>query len=113
MIKKLIIISFACIFLLGGRLYAQEPSASWNSTSSMMQSGSSYSSQISPVGAENIDFSSASAPSGVSNRRNGFITPGDGVDPNTDPESPVGSPYIMLLFAVAAATVAAIRRKRA
>ena len=110
MIKKLIIISFACIFLLGGRLYAQEPSASWNSTSSMMQSGSSYSSQISPVGAENIDFSSASAPSGVSNRRNGFITPGD---PNTDPESPVGSPYIMLLFAVAAATVAAIRRKRA
>jgi len=113
MIKKLIIISFACIFMLGLNLYAQEPSASWNSTSSMMQSGSSYSSQISPVGAENITYSSMDAPSGVSNRRNGFLTPGDGVDPNTDTDSPIGAPYIMLLFAGVAATAVAVRRKKA
>ncbi|MBQ4508876.1 MAG: hypothetical protein II970_08280 [Paludibacteraceae bacterium] len=110
MIKKLIIISFACIFMLGLNLYAQEPSASWNSTSSMMQSGSSYSSQISPVGAENITYSSMDAPSGVSNRRNGFLTPGD---PNGDTESPIGAPYIMLLFTGVAATAVAIRRKKA
>lgn len=45
----------------------------------------------------------------ITNRRNGFITPGD---VNQDPESPVGEPWVMLAFAGAAGVVIAVRQKR-
>jgi hypothetical protein len=46
---------------------------------------------------------------GISNRRNSFIKPGD---PNSSDESPIGEPWVMLIFAAAAAVVVAIRGKK-
>ena len=49
-----------------------------------------------------------STPDGISNRKNGFITPSD---PNTSTESPVGEPWIMLIFAAAAAAIITLRKR--
>ena len=49
-----------------------------------------------------------STPDGISNRKNGFITPSD---PNTSTESPVGEPWIMLIFATAAAATITLRKR--
>ena len=113
--KQSVILILTCFFTFGMAVYAQTPSTSqWNSTSSMMQSGSTYSSSISPVGAENITYTSSSgSPSGIGGRRNiddGFITPGE---TNVDAESPVGEPYILLLFAIASGIVIRLRHRKA
>ena len=114
MIKKLIIISLVCIVSFGFSVSAQEPfNSSWNSTSSMMQSGSAYSSQVSPVGADNVGYSASTtydSPSRVSNRRNGFDM---GAEANQSEESPVGDSYILLLFAAVAMAVTVVRRRKA
>ena len=47
-------------------------------------------------------------PDGISNRKNGFITPSD---PNTSTESPVGEPWIMLIFAAVAALTITLRKR--
>lgn len=46
----------------------------------------------------------------ITERKNGFIKPGD---PNTSEESPVGEPWILLLFAAVAAAIVALRQRRA
>lgn len=46
----------------------------------------------------------------ITERKNGFIKPGD---PNTSEESPVGEPWILLLFTAVAAAVVAWRQRRA
>lgn len=50
-----------------------------------------------------------STPRSITNRRNSFIVPGE---PNRDPESPVGEPWVMLAFAGVAGVVIAVRQKR-
>lgn len=46
---------------------------------------------------------------GMSGRRNAFENPSD---PERDPESPVGEPWIMLAFAAMAAVVITLRKKQ-
>ena len=48
-------------------------------------------------------------PSNISGRRNGFENPSD---PERDPESPIGEPWILLAFAAAAAVVITLRKKQ-
>ena len=45
----------------------------------------------------------------ITERKNGFIKPSD---PNTSTESPVGEPWILLLFAAAAAVTVTWRRRK-
>jgi len=101
--------------MFGSAAYAQSSDNTlWRSTSPMMQSGSNYSSPIAPVGADNITYTDAAgAPSRISGRRNiddDFITPTDG---NVDNESPIGTPYILLLFAIASCTATYLSRHTA
>lgn len=49
-----------------------------------------------------------STPDGISNRKNGFVTPSD---PNTSTESPMGEPWIMLIFAAVAALTITLRKR--
>ena len=76
-----------------------------STSSSMMQTGSAYSSQITPVGATSPIAATQYAPS---NRRGAFETPGEA---NQSEESPVGEPYIMLAFAAIAAGAIYLRRR--
>ena len=76
-------------------------------SSSMMGSGSAYSSTVTPVGsydAPQMATTSGSTPRGVSGRRNSgdFGDGGNVEDDNKDIGSPVGDPWILLLFAIAA-----------
>ena len=48
-------------------------------------------------------------PDGISNRKNGFVTPSDPGDRSE--ESPVGEPWIMLIFAAAAALTITLRKR--
>lgn len=75
---------------------------------SSMQIGSSYSSQVSPVGAA-APMLIGNESSGPSNRRNAF--PGR-PETNQSDESPVGEPFILLLFAAMAAVGIYIKRKK-
>ena len=94
---------------------AQNPQE-WQSTSAMKGAGSSYSSQITAVGATSAlseatttdSYSPAKAPNGP---RKGFGTMGD-VDP--DPESPIGDAVLplTLLAAVYGVWCMVYRRKR-
>ena len=77
-----------------------------STSSPMMQTGSPYSSHISPVGAS----SPYETMNGPSNRRNSFITP---EDVNQSEESPVGEPYVLVLFAAVAAGAVYIKRQKA
>lgn len=47
-------------------------------------------------------------PDGISNRKNGFFTPSD---PDQSTESPVGEPWIMLIFAAVAALTITLRKR--
>lgn len=49
------------------------------------------------------------APKGITGRKNGFITPSDPGDRSE--ESPVGEPWIMLIFAAAAALTITLRKR--
>ena len=64
-----------------------------------------------PFSNENPDNSGQSdnGPSKISNRRNAFDNPSD---PERDPESPIGEPWILLAFAAAAAVVITLRKKQ-
>ena len=50
-----------------------------------------------------------SNPDGISNRKNGFVTPSDPGDRSE--ESPVGEPWIMLIFAAVAALTITLRKR--
>ena len=93
----------------------QQEQQEWSS-SSMMGSGSAYSSTVTPVGsydAPQMATTSGSTPRGVSGRRNSgdFGDGGNVEDNNKDIGSPVGDPWILLLFAIAAAIF--VKRKAA
>ena len=93
----------------------QQEQPAWTS-STMLGSGSAYSSTVSPVGscdAPQMATTSGSTPRGVSGRRNSgdFGDGGNVEDDNQDIGSPVGDPWILLLFAIAAAIF--VKRKAA
>jgi hypothetical protein len=50
-----------------------------------------------------------STPDGISNRKNGFITPEDPGDQSK--QSPVGEPWIMLIFAAVATAIITLRKR--
>ena len=56
---------------------------------------------------------SDNAPRGISGRKNAFINPSDPGEEQTGEGSPVGEPWILLLFAAVAAVVVAWRQRRA
>ena len=87
----------------------------WQSTSSMQGSGSNYSSQVTAVGATDINslatttesYSPSKAPGGPRKDKIG------GPDANQSTESPIGDAVLpMLLCAAVFCGVIAIRRKR-
>lgn len=85
----------------------------WTS-STMLGSGSTYSSTVTPVGsydAPQMATTSGSTPRGVSGRRNSgdFGDGGNVEDSNQDIGSPVGDPWILLLLAAGAAVF--VKRK--
>ena len=54
---------------------------------------------------------SGNTPRGISGRKNAFINPSDPGEEQTGEGSPVGEPFVLLLFAAVAAVVVAIRKK--
>lgn len=79
----------------------------WTS-STMLGSGSAYSSTVTPVGsydAPQMATTSSNSPMGMRGRQNSgdFGDGGNVEDDNQDIGSPVGDPWILLLFAIAAA----------
>ena len=54
---------------------------------------------------------SGNAPRGISGRKNAFINPADPDEENRGQGSPVGEPFVLLLFAAVAVVVVAIRKK--
>lgn len=95
----------------------QEPQEQQGWTSStMLGSGSAYSSTVTPVGsydAPQMATTSSNSPMGMRGRQNSgdFGDGGNVEDDNQDIGSPVGDPWILLLFAVGAAIF--VKRKAA
>ncbi|MCQ2310252.1 MAG: hypothetical protein MJZ64_00670 [Paludibacteraceae bacterium] len=81
-----------------------------STSSEMMNTGSSLSSNIYGVGAEDMDYSMASTTSnGPARRTLGGVTEDE---EERSGQSPIGAPYIMLLFAAATGAVIALRRRK-
>lgn len=89
----------------------QQEQQGWTS-STMLGSGSAYSSTVTPVGsydAPQMATTSSNSPMGMRGRQNsgdfgdGNEGGGNVEDENQDIGSPVGDPWILLLFAVGAA----------
>ena len=74
----------------------------------------SYESTIYTPFSSDAPYSDANSgdngPSRITNRKNGFDNP---ADPERDPNSPIGEPWILLAFAAAAAGVVYIKRRSA
>ena len=109
--KKVIVIMVLSLLVAG---LVPAMAQDWN-TGGVSASGSPYSSQVTPVGAQNVDqqaittYDQAAQPNRISGRRNEFETtdePG-----YTDPNSPIGTPLAMLAFVGIAAGVVAVRRR--
>ena len=93
----------------------QQEQQGWTS-STMLGSGSTYSSTVTPVGsydAPQMATTSSNSPMGMRGRQNSgdFGDGGNVEDDNQDIGSPVGDPWILLLFAIAAALF--VKRKAA
>ena len=93
----------------------QQEQQGWTS-STMLGSGSAYSSTVTPVGsydAPQMATTSSNSPMGMRGRQNSgdFGDGGNVEDDNQDIGSPVGDPWILLLFAIAAAIF--VKRKAA
>jgi len=80
----------------------------FNTGSQLMNTGSTYSSQVYGVGATAVDPVYGSTSNGVISRGLGGVTEDD--EERSD-QSPIGAPYIMLLFAAASGAVVALRRR--
>lgn len=85
----------------------QQEQPGWTS-STMLGSGSTYSSTVTPVGsydAPQMATTSSNSPMGMRGRQNSgdFGDGGNVEDDNQDIGSPVGDPWILLLFAIGAA----------
>ena len=68
----------------------------------------SYQSTVYEPFTDALPSSSADEQFAITGRKNGFITPDN---PNSSEQSPVGEPWVLLLFAAAAAVVIRLRRK--
>lgn len=87
----------------------------WQSTSAMQGSGSTYSSQVTAVGATGVSdmatttesYSPAKAPSG----RRKIDTASGQEGGNQDPNSPIGDAWPLAFFALAMAVVIGVKRK--
>ncbi len=103
------------IILAGQLLAAPAMAQDFQSTSTMLGSGSQYAPQVSPVGAEApiSDPSVGSYGSTESegrHRRNAFI---NGPESGKSSESPAGDGWGLLAFAAAGAGVVYLRRRKA
>lgn len=109
--KKHLFIILATLFLgIASTVAAQD----FNTSSTLMNSGSQYAPSVSAVGASSVYSEEPSEPAQASGRA-GFRKLG-GVTEDEDErseESPVGEPWIMLLFAAIAGGVVFYRQKRA
>ena len=119
-------ISMVAGLLLAGLLPLAAQTQEWNSTSTLKGSGSGYQSQVTFVGAEKatlIPMTSTSAmmdTGDVPTPGSGTSTPNGqrrafdvGGESGQSEESPIGEPWVLLLFAAAGAGVIAYRRWRA
>ena len=100
-----------CLLPLAG--YAQND-ITWQTTSTMQMSGSSYSSQVTEVGAEQTyDITSTGSNSSSSRKpRRSKENPGE-IGETGDTGSPIGDATLpLLLFAAAFAATVAIRNRR-
>ena len=103
------------IWVLGALVAFSVPAAAqdFNSTSAMQGSGSTYSSPVTPVGAQAPEAmaSTANAPHRPTNARRGYE---DTEDPGhtEDEGSPIGSAWALLAFAAIGGGVVLRRRKR-
>ena len=100
---------------VGAQSYQYEPASYQVTSTSSYSFGSTYS----PAQTLYTPFSNetpgsqnngSNGPARISNRKNGFENPSD---PERDPESPIGEPWILLAFAAAAAGVVYIKRRSA
>lgn len=84
--------------------------------SDMMNSGSSYSSNVGAVGstqAEAMYETTADYPTNTQRAGARKTTPGGMGDWDQSDKSPIGEPLVMLLFAAAAGAIIAVRRRKA
>ena len=87
----------------------------WQSTSSMLETGSSYTPQVNAVGATTVSEMATtttdtySPASGPNRAKKDFNNPGEY---GQSGESPVGEPWILAAFALAFGGVVAFRRRR-
>ena len=121
-------ISMVAGLLLAGLLPLTAQTQEWNSTSTLKGSGSGYQSQVTFVGAEKATLIPMTSTSSMMDTGD-VPTPGDGtsssnrprrsmenpgeVGETSDESSPIGEPWVLLLFAAAGAGVIAYRRWRA
>ena len=103
------------ILVLGALVAFSVPAAAqdFNSTSSMPGSGSAYSSQVTPVGAQTPEIMASTtygeqAAPHRGGARKSFDTPDD---PNRSADAPIGSVWALLVFAAVGGAVVLRRRK--
>ena len=111
-----ILILFACSMLSYAQTFSSTSSyrvdAKVAPASEQTQRYSSYQSTVYEPFTDALPSSAGSTADEqfvITERKNGFIKPGD---PNTSNQSPIGEPWILLLFAAAAAIVVAWRRRK-
>jgi len=84
--------------------------------SSLMNTGSNYTSTVYGVGAANVDAMYGTTANGPLRRTTGSGSSSSDWDDDTEVNPgdplPLGAPYILLLFAAGAAGVVALRRRR-
>ncbi|MBO4362198.1 MAG: hypothetical protein J5823_05370 [Paludibacteraceae bacterium] len=123
-------ISMVAGLLLASLLPLAANAQEWRTTSTLKETGSDYNSQVTFVGAEKVSLipmrststmmatcevptpsteSSTSTHNG--GRRRSMENPGDAGETG-DESSPIGEPWVLLLFAAAAAAVIAVRNRR-
>ena len=87
--------------------FIEQPQACFQSTSTMMSSGSTYASEVYAIGAN----SPSATPSGP-RRVSGLGTDDSGHDPNNPQFSPLGDAFIPLLLMVMAYATSILLRRR-
>lgn len=123
-------ISMVAGLLLASLLPLAANAQEWQTTSTLKGSGSEYNSQVTFVGAEKVNYipmnststmlppeevsTSSTENSGSTHNggpRRSKEEPGE-VGDTSDESSPIGEPWVMLLFAAAYAAYVVVRRRR-
>lgn len=110
--RQIFLTVFIALLGLTASVYAQD----FQTGSSMMNSGSSYSSSVSEVGASAATDMASTTYSGRVLRKDGEDSGwGEGAEykESQDEGFPIGTPYVMLAFALIAAGVVAYRTRNA